>query len=412
MEEKQRALAHIEKVAWIKPIEGADNIELVGVLGWQCIAKKGEFQVGDSCVYIEIDSKVPETEEFEFLKAKHYKIKTMKLNRFKDEYGNGVISQGIAIPLSIFKQDLNLSQLNTGSDVTELLNVTYASPDDIKRKGKTNTDSKYQSMIARRKKVFSRPWVKKMMHHKWFRVVMFALYGRKKDKPLQFPSWIQKTDEERIENLPQYLNDKETTWLMTEKIDGTSTTFALEKGKFGKYEFIVCSRNVRMRKPDQPCFFDENVYWKIAQKYDIENVLKQIIKKLEAKENIRIQRIVLQGETFGSKLQGNPYKMDDIDFRAFNIVAYSKINNTKELYKYKYSTYEMKDILDGTGVETVPILGEFVMPENITMHDFKLLADGISTIANVKREGIVYRNLEDARQSFKNVSNDYLLKHS
>ena len=55
----QRALAHIEQIAWIKPIEGADNIELIGVLGWVCIAKKGEFQVGDTCIYFEIDSKLP-----------------------------------------------------------------------------------------------------------------------------------------------------------------------------------------------------------------------------------------------------------------------------------------------------------------------------------------------------------------
>ena len=85
MEEKKRALAHIEKIAWIKPIEGADNIELVGVLGWKCIAKKGEFKEGDPCVYIEIDSKVPEIDAFEFLRSKGFKIKTMKLNKFKDD---------------------------------------------------------------------------------------------------------------------------------------------------------------------------------------------------------------------------------------------------------------------------------------------------------------------------------------
>ena len=61
MENKERALAHVEKIEWIKPIEGADNIELIGVLGWVCIAKKNEFNVGDMAVYIEIDSKCPET---------------------------------------------------------------------------------------------------------------------------------------------------------------------------------------------------------------------------------------------------------------------------------------------------------------------------------------------------------------
>ena len=81
-----RKLAHIETIIWKKPIEGADRIELVGVLGWQCIAKKDEFQIGDTCVYVEIDSIVDKNNpDFAFLEKKHYKIKTMKMR--------GVLSQ-------------------------------------------------------------------------------------------------------------------------------------------------------------------------------------------------------------------------------------------------------------------------------------------------------------------------------
>ena len=411
-----RALAHIEEIAWVKPIEGADNIELVGVLGWQCVAKKNEFRPGDICVYIEIDSKVPQTQEFEFLSGKHYKIKTMKFNKFKDENGNPIISQGIALSDMMFDALYDkvhmLHKFRIGDDVTETLGVTYSNPEDVKRKSNVNPDSKYQSMIARRKKIFSKPWIKKMMKHKWFRVVMFAIFGKKKDKPLQFPSWIQKTDEERIENLPIYLNDNTTVWMMTEKIDGTSTTFAIDKKRFHKPEFIVCSRNVRMRRPDQPCFFDENVYWKIAKKYDVEANLKKIAKKIEERERIKINRIVLQGETIGAKLQGNPYKMDDIDFRAFNLVV-TGVNFLGKEISVKYITSDMVEFLDGTGIQCVPILGEYIFPENITMQEFKAFADGKSVInGNVMREGIVFRNIENARQSFKNVSNTYLLKHS
>lgn len=110
MENKERALAHVEKIEWIKPIEGADNIELIGVLGWVCVAKKGEFQTGDLAVYIEIDSKCPENDErFEFLANKKYKVKTMKLGKFK------VISQGLALPLSLFPE---LDGKNIGDDVS------------------------------------------------------------------------------------------------------------------------------------------------------------------------------------------------------------------------------------------------------------------------------------------------------
>ena len=75
-----RKLAHIEKIEWKRPIDGADRIELVGVLGWQCIAKKDEFKVGDLCVYIEIDSIVDKTNpDFAFLEKKNYKILFQKL---------------------------------------------------------------------------------------------------------------------------------------------------------------------------------------------------------------------------------------------------------------------------------------------------------------------------------------------
>jgi hypothetical protein len=412
----KRALAHIEQIAWIKPIEGADNIELVGVLGWQCIAKKNEFMVGDTCVYIEIDSKVPATEEFEFLKGRNYKIKTIKFSKFKDEYGNPVISQGIALNDKQFDALYNktkmLHKFRVGDDVTDVLGITYSSPEDIKRKSEPNSDAKYQSMIARRKEVFSKPWVKKMMRHKWFRTIMFAIYGKKKDKPLQFPSWIQKTDEERIENLPQYLTDTKTVWMMTEKIDGTSTTFALERKHFGKFDFIVCSRNVRQREPDQPCWFDENVYWKIAQKYDVENKMHDIMKKIEQRESIKVDKLIMQGETFGAKLHGNQYKMNDIDFRAFNLVVSGR-SNSGQYVTIKYITSDMESLIDGTGIKCVPILGTYQFPEGITMAEFKQFADGKSVInEDVMREGIVFRNVEDARQSFKNVSNTYLLKHS
>ena len=96
MADKQRALAHVEKIVNIQPIEGADNIELITVLGWKCIAKKKEFNVGDYCVYFEIDSKLPVAEWSAFMESKGYKVKTMKLSKF------GVMSQGIALPICPF----------------------------------------------------------------------------------------------------------------------------------------------------------------------------------------------------------------------------------------------------------------------------------------------------------------------
>jgi hypothetical protein len=171
----------------------------------------------------------------------------------------------------------------------------------------------------------------------------------------------------------------------------------------------VCSRNLRITSPNQKVWHSENVYWDIANKYNMENVLKQIAKKALAVEKLKkVKRVVLQGEIYGYKLQGNPYKMNDIDFAAFNLKI-EGVTKWHQEFKMEYITDDICDYLEGTNVKCVPILGTYVFPEGIDMHAFKKEADGTSVLANVKREGIVYRNVEDARQSFKNVSNDYLL---
>ena len=382
----ERALAHIEKIEWIRPIEGADNIELIGVLGWVCIAKIGEFKVGDTAVYIEIDSKCPENDErFVFLAAKHYKVKTMKLGKFK------VISQGLALPISLFPE---LADKPIGSDVTDDLKITYSSEEDIKRKSnKVDSEAKYKAMANRHQKLFKKPLVRKIMRYKLGRRIMFLIFGRKKDNPKKFPDWIVKTDETRIENAPFYL-ESTNKWIKTEKLDGTSCTFAVDKSKRNKYEFIVCSRNVRQADRDQACYHDSNIYWELADKYDIENILTKF-----ATDN-GYDRVVLQGEGVGS-VQGNPYKFTENKLFVFNLI----VNGTR------LGTVEMAKFCDENGLLHVPIIDtEYTLPK--TMEEMKLEADGYSEInPKVKREGFVYRSI-DGQQSFKNVSREYLLKHN
>lgn len=384
MKDKERALAHIEKVEWIRTIEGADNIELIGILGWVVIAKIGEFKVGDLAVYIEIDSKCNEEDErFKFLASKHYKIKTMKLGKFK------CFSQGLALPLSLFPE---LSTKKIGDDVTKDLKITYSSLDDIQRKTSTNKEDKYKAMANRKPQLFKKPIIRKIMKYKLGRIVMFTLFGKKKDNPKEFPKWIIKTDETRIENAPFYL-ESDDKYVKTEKLDGTSCTFAVEKNKKG-YEFIVCSRNVRQRDRDQACYHESNIYWELADKYNVKDILTKF-----AKEN-NLNRVVLQGEGVGN-VQGNPYKLDDNRLYVFNLIVDG----------VRYSTVDMARFCITNDLIHVPIIDEsYTLPN--TMEKMKLEADGYSEInPKVKREGFVYRSL-DGQKSFKNVSREYLLKHS
>lgn len=378
----RRALAYIQHVTNIRPIEGADNIEQCNVLGWNLICKKGEFHEGDPCVYIEIDSKVPEREEFEFLRAKGFKVKTMKLGKFN------CISQGLAMPQSAFKE---LTGLSEGTDVTDILGIKYSVQEDNTRKSNGDPNAKYKSMAARHQKIFKKKWARWMMRRSWGRKIMFFFFGKKKDNPRGFPTFVSKTDEERVENQPWRIGDGKT-YLATEKLDGTSCTYALERKGRNKFEFYVCSRNVRQQDEKQECYHDHNIYWDLAFKYNIEQHLKDFLNQFP-----QLQWVCIQGEGVGS-VQGNPLKLTEDDLYVFNF---------KESQTGRWSSMAGAGQVREWGMKWVPILGEVQMPD--TMEELKVLATGKSKVnPNVMREGIVYRSL-DGSDSFKNVSREYLL---
>lgn len=180
-----RKLASIQKIKEIKAIEGADAIEKAYVLGWQLVIRKGEFSVGDLCVYCEIDSVMPDKPEFEFVRARSNRIKTVKLR--------GQISQGICFPLSILPEALEVQE---DMDVTEVLGITKFEPPIP-----ANLAAEIKGL---------------------------------------FPSFIPKTDETRVQVLESLLEEYEgTSCYITEKLDGSSATFYLKDGEFG-----VCSRNL------------------------------------------------------------------------------------------------------------------------------------------------------------------------
>lgn len=378
----RRALAYIQHVTNIRPIEGADNIEQCNVLGWNLICKKGEFHEGDPCVYIEIDSKVPEREEFEFLRAKGFKVKTMKLGKFN------CISQGLAMPQSAFKE---LTGLSEGTDVTDILGIKYSVQEDNARKGNGDPNAKYKSMAARHQKIFKQKWARWMMRRSWGRKIMFFFFGKKKDNPRGFPTFVSKTDEERVENQPWRIGDGKT-YLATEKLDGTSCTYALERKGHNKFEFYVCSRNVRQQDEKQECYHDHNIYWDLAFKYNIEQHLKDFLNQFP-----QLKWVCIQGEGVGS-VQGNPLKLTEDDLYVFNF---------KESQTGRWSSMSGAGQVREWGMKWVPILGEVQMPD--TMEELKVLATGKSKVnPDVMREGIVYRSL-DGSDSFKNVSREYLL---
>lgn len=360
-----RKLATIRTIAEIRPIPEADRIEVAQIDGWEVIiSKKDNFSQGDKVVYIEIDSKMPATPEYEFLKSRKYVVKTIKMR--------GQISQGLVLPLAV----LPPGNYKVGDDVTEILGITKHDPEAEQE----------STVISENKKKSRNPIIKFLMRFKWFRKIY--LKPSVKDT---FPNWIKKTDEERIQNMTRLfekLKRDKTVLSVTEKVDGTSATFFLKKVGKNKYEFGVCSRNKRLVTEDN------SYYWNVARKFKIKETLQTLIGGLDW--------IVLQGEITGEGIQGNKYPMDGGErFWAFNLIS----------PEGKLTTEEMQRILLHYGIYTVPIFDDkFVIPEDWEISDLVHYVQGKSQIYPREREGCVFRNVEQ-NISFKCINPEFLIKN-
>ena len=402
-EKQERELAYVVLIDGIEPIPGYDRVEHAIVGGWRVIVQKDQFKVGDPAIYFEIDSRVPADKEcFAFLEKRHYKVKTLKMCKtlsqgllmHAEDFGWRIIHTFDAV--CIVDNELISHFANDESRfLTQKLGVTYADDEDNSRKAPSV--DKYKKMEMRHRKLFKNPVIHWFMHYKFGREVMFFFFGKKKDKKNGWPAWVQKTDEERVQNMPWIINS-DKVWLATEKIDGTSTTFTMKRGKFGHKSFYVCSRNVCFGEEDKPCYYDTNVYWEMAKKYDIYNVLASLLEKLPHEEWITIQ-----GETYGDGVQKRDYSLKNHDFAAFNLIFSSS---------GRAGTMDMIRILKEYNVPCVPVVEENIVftDKFATVEDMLLWAEGESKIDGLPREGIVFRTI-DGTNSFKAVSNSFLLKY-
>ena len=411
-----RELAYVVLVDGIEPIPGYDRVEHALIGGWRVIVQKDQFKVGDPAIYFEIDSRVPKDREcFAFLEKRNYKVKTLKMCK--------TISQGLLMhasdfgwkayqameppfdePACIIDDKDHCHYVDDESRfLTSTLGVTYADDEDNTRKAPPV--DKYKKMAQRHPNIFKKPWARWFMKREWGRQVMFFFFGKKKDKKNGWPAWVSKTDEERVQNMPWILNDT-GSWIITEKIDGSSTTFTMKRGKHGKNEFYVCSRNVCFDSVDKPCYYDTNIYWEMAQKYDMYNVLSKFLD-----EHPSAEWVTIQGETFGNGVQKRDYSMEDHGFRAFNLITSDK---------GRYGTLVMVSILWDYKVPCVPVINkdfhfdslDMLKDENDSNRVDTLLnlATGNSTLDGLPREGFVLRSA-DGTKSFKAVSNSFLLKY-
>ena len=282
-----------------------------------------------------------------------------------------------------------------GDFLTKKLEITYAEDSDNKRKAPSA--DKYKKLALRRPDIFRKSWARWMMKRDWGKKVMFVFFGKKKDKRNAWPAWVVKTDEERCQNMPWLFPGNDEEWIATEKVDGTSTTFTI-KDRGRKQEFLVCSRNVVFDAPDKNCYYDTNVYLEMAEKYNIKEILQQMMKDFP-----EMDYITIQGETFGEGIQKRTYSLTGHDFRAFNLIF--GCGGAKRRCNPK----EMTEILSRYGIPSVAIINEhFKIPA--TCDELLVMAEGESVYDKGMREGLVFRS-KDGERSFKAVSNPFLLKY-
>ena len=353
--EIMRKLASVRTISDISPIENADNIVCATVDGWKVVTQKSNnFKPGDLVVYFEIDSFLPVTEKFEFLRKSSFKVMEGKEGfRLKTIRLRGQISQGLILPMSEF---FTLNEngfwttpggivLEDGDDLTEYLGVL-----------------KYEKALAS------------------------SLSGIAKGN---FPSFIQKTDQERVQNIYKYFFRDEWSYIEFEttlKLDGSSMTVYYKDGYVG-----VCSRNLDLLEDDT------NSFWKMAKDSNLINSLAAYGKNF-----------AIQGELMGPGIQGNREKFDSLKFFVFDVF---------DIDKFEYlDPFDRDDVLIdlrdcGAKIDQVPRTkpcGYAMLSDYKSLDDMLAYAERPSINASVA-EGVVFKSMKGPRKSFKIISNKFLM---
>lgn len=364
-EVNMRKLATIEKIIDIRPIPGADSIETAIVKGWEVVVQKNEFSVGESVVYFEIDSLIPKTDVTEFLMKNPddevARLKTIKLR--------GQVSQGLLLSLGqAYRMHHELNGDDTepfgesiGTDLSDILHI-----------------EKYE------------PEVK---------------YGDE-GATVYWPFNISKTDEERIQNIPEIIDEiieSKEHLCVSVKLDGTSMTVINTPNGIE-----AAGRNNCFLKDDDVAY--NNKYWATARKYNLPGVLE----KASLEDNVLY---AVQGELVGPGVQKNKMNLSELHFYIFNLfksdnkgsswtkLGYNELINFCDKYGLEHVPYIYSDLdLKLNDLTSVRALLEF------SKGTYRDNAEGYFPNAKEKqqREGLVFRTLDHSK-SFKVINNDFLI---
>lgn len=336
----ERKLAKIVTIDSILPIEGADLVQNAQIGGWNIVIKKDEFKVGEKVVYCEIDSMLPvEDSKFSFLSNRPQKLyEGKKYHKLKSIRLRGVLSQGLLVGLEQMGLDKDIED---DTDVSEILGIL-----------------KYDE--------------------EFFEPDRFS-----GDSFGSFPSFMPKTDQDRIQNLSKKFPFFKGIYEVSMKLDGSSISIFKKDGEIG-----FASRKTRLKMESEGTF-----------KQGLIN--SGILKFLETVDNIAIQ-----GELLGPGIQGNKENLTDYEIHIFDIFDIEK-------QKYLLSKDRLL-ICKENNLKHVPIIGFFDIKDFESIQELVKFADGKS-LNNLLREGLVFKlaeyDIHGNVHSFKAISNMWLMEY-
>lgn len=393
-----RKLASIQRITSLTPIDGADKIETARVLGWDVVVGKGDFSVGELAVFFEIDSFLPASDpryaSFEprfttWNDKRGMRLKTIRLRK--------QLSQGLLMPINKYPEiEFDVEDV----DVTGILGIEKWEATEPNGSGPQNTG-----------------------------------------KTRVFPSFIRKTDQERIQNISKRVFEAAqagTKFQVTVKKDGSSMTAYVVRPQSQFYEeakrmsdgkvrntwrnritswlraklikqvakpvFGLCSRNVQLDLENGSGNFHE-----AYRKYELEKALLSI-------SNNYGRSIAIQGELVAPSIQGNYEKVNEVEFHVFSMYDIDKQmevppNRVEEICSdagLKHVSVLQTDSLFSIAIPLNKIVSIPNTPD-ILMQNLLDVAEGPGDNKGVMREGLVFKAL-DGSMSFKAISNSYLLK--
>ncbi len=352
-------LASIQKILKITNIDGADMIETAHILGWQVVIKKGEYKEGDLCTYIQIDTIVPDKPEFEFLRDRDFRVRTIRLKK--------QISQGLIVPMPIGKWE-------EGDDVTDIIGIKkYEKPD--------NNPERYEKPRVPKK------WYKKIIYIFLYSFLYKAFPSLRRKLRSPFPKHLVSiTDEERIQNIPKCLEQyRGKKFIVSYKLDGSSITIIHSK-VFRKSRFRICSRKFELHDK-------KNDWYKVFKETNFSDEILKIVKYYNTND------IIVQGEAIG-KFNGNRHNLQREQIRLFNIYVNGKRINQKEFI----------EVCLKNNIPHCPQYKEVEL--NHSMEEIIKESDIVDILnTHSPAEGLVWRCIED-NFSFKVLNNKYLLKNN